>query len=103
VDEELRQVERDSIKDYISEAENLSTLHGNLKRCDEYLLKLEQVSAQILPLLNVHCPPRAVSNGFVLFLMLFLFQLFSEIGALSKEFRRHFKRNSRIARQVIAG
>ena len=43
VDEELRQVERDSIKDYISEAENLSTLHGNLKRCDEYLLKLEQV------------------------------------------------------------
>jgi hypothetical protein len=43
VDEELRQVERDSIKDYINEAENLSTLHGNLKRCDEYLLKLEQV------------------------------------------------------------
>ncbi len=67
MDEELRQVERDSIKDYISEAENLSTLHGNLKRCDEYLLKLEQVSAQILPLLNVHCPPRAVSNVFVLF------------------------------------
>jgi hypothetical protein len=71
VDEELRQVERDSIKDYISEAENLSTLHGNLKRCDEYLLKLEQVPAQPLALFGSHA---AVYS-------------FTETRALSEKFR----------------
>ena len=55
VDEELRQVERDSIKDYISEAENLSTLHGNLKRCDEYLLKLEQARTKLQHLRAIRC------------------------------------------------
>jgi hypothetical protein len=81
VDEELRQVERDSIKDYISEAENLSTLHGNLKRCDEYLLKLEQ--ARVLRL-------RASALGFEpepLTLAQKLGHFQRNLGDISKEIR----------------
>ncbi len=77
-------MERDSIKDYISEAENLSTLHGNLKRCDEYLLKLEEVSAPTQGASELGFAPVKPHSC-------------AETGAFSKELGRYFEGNSRVA------
>jgi len=43
VDDELRQVERDSIMDYIHEAEELATLHTQIKQCDGILDNMESM------------------------------------------------------------
>jgi septal ring factor EnvC (AmiA/AmiB activator) len=43
VDDELRQVERDSIVDYIHEAEELATLHTQIKQCDSILDNMESM------------------------------------------------------------
>lgn len=43
VDDELRQVERDSIMDYIAEAEELATLHTQIKQCDSILDNMESM------------------------------------------------------------
>lgn len=41
VDDELRQVERDSIMDYIHEAEELASLHTQIRQCDSILDSME--------------------------------------------------------------
>lgn len=43
VDDELKQVERDSIMDYIAEAEELATLHTQIKQCDSILDNMESM------------------------------------------------------------
>jgi septal ring factor EnvC (AmiA/AmiB activator) len=43
VDDELRTVERDSIMDYIAEAEELATLHTQIKQCDTILDSMESM------------------------------------------------------------